>query len=152
MADTRVQLEVEAWVRNHWMPQHLGTSFEPKRLKLQPGGFFEFDAVCSNGEVVATISTSAAKTAGGKLATGAVMKHRSDMLFLLMAPAIRRLLILTDGTMDLFWQRQRARGRVPTQIEVMQADIPSELQERLDQARGRSSAEMLPHLATPNEV
>jgi hypothetical protein len=143
MADTRVQLEVEAWVRNTWLPQHLGLSFEAKRLQLESGGFFEFDAVSPKGEVVATISTSAAKTANGKLATGAVMKHRSDMLFLLMVPAGRRLLVLTNRTMELYWERQRARGRVPTQIEVLYAELPAELEEKLMGARSRSSAEML---------
>jgi hypothetical protein len=38
MADTRVQLEVEDWVRKEWMPQHFGMNFYRERLKVRSGG------------------------------------------------------------------------------------------------------------------
>jgi hypothetical protein len=40
MADTRVQLEVEDWVREHWMQQQFGQNFYRNRLKLSSGGFY----------------------------------------------------------------------------------------------------------------
>lgn len=143
MADTRCQLEVEDWVRREWLPARFGQEFRSSKLRLLPGGKFEFDAVSADGTIVATISTSAAWTVGGKRSTGAIMKHRSDMLFLLMARAAVRLLVLTEDTMYTFWEAQQRRGRVPTEIEVVLARLPSELQTRLVQARARSSAEML---------
>jgi hypothetical protein len=68
MADTRVQLEVEDWVRQEWMPQHFGVNFYRERLKIRSGGVFDFDAVSADKSIVATISTSGAKTSGGKYA------------------------------------------------------------------------------------
>ena len=61
MADTRVQLEVEGWVRQQWMPQHLGMNFYRERLKIRSGGVFDFDAVSADANIVATISTSGAR-------------------------------------------------------------------------------------------
>ena len=58
MADTRVQLEVEDWVWQAWMPQHFGISFYRERLKIRSGGVFDFDAVSADRTIVATISTS----------------------------------------------------------------------------------------------
>lgn len=87
MADTRVQLEVEDWVRREWMPRQFGQRFSRERVSLSPGGVFDFDAVGEDGRVVATISTSGAKTSGGKNAVGKMLKVRSDIYFLLLAKA-----------------------------------------------------------------
>src|SRR6266404_9696240 len=65
MAHTGVQLEVEDWVRREWLPQEFGQRFSRERLKLTPGGFFDFDAVSADEKIVASISTSAARTATG---------------------------------------------------------------------------------------
>ena len=91
MADTRVQLEIENWVRSEWLPQQYGQRFTARKLMFDTGGKFNFDAVSEDGTIVANISTSAATTAGNKFATGKMQKLRADMLFLLMAPATIRL-------------------------------------------------------------
>jgi hypothetical protein len=99
MADTRVQLEVEDWVRRNWMGPQYGTSFSRERLRLRSGGVFDFDAVSLDQSIVATISTSGSKTAGGKYAVGKMLKLRSDMLFLTMVNAKRRIMVLTERDM-----------------------------------------------------
>ena len=81
MADTRVQLEVEDCVRREWMPNYFGKRFRRERLELSSGGVFDFDAVSDDESMVATISTSGAKTASGKQAVGKLLKIRSDMFF-----------------------------------------------------------------------
>jgi hypothetical protein len=40
MADTRMQLEVEDWVRREWMPGKFGQPFFRERVRLSPGGVF----------------------------------------------------------------------------------------------------------------
>ncbi|MFV2045429.1 MAG: hypothetical protein ACC700_19630, partial [Anaerolineales bacterium] len=70
MADTRVQAEVEDWVRMHWMPETFGMPFYRERIQLTSGGVFDFDAVNSDRSIVASISTSGATTASGKRAVG----------------------------------------------------------------------------------
>lgn len=78
MADTRIQIEVEDWVRLNWMPQQFGQKFCRERLPLSSGGVFDFDAVSEDRKIVATISTSGAKTVTGKHAVGKLLKIRSE--------------------------------------------------------------------------
>lgn len=141
MADTRIQLEVEDWVRRHWMAPHFGMKFSRERLRLRSGGVFDFDAVSEDHSVVATISTSGSKTAGGKNAVGKMLKLRSDMLFLTMVEAKRRIIILTERDMCDQCEREVAGGRVPAEIEFACAVIPDELRVRLVAARLKASGE-----------
>jgi hypothetical protein len=78
------------------MTKEFSEPFYRERVRLTSGGVFYFDAVKRDGTVVATISTSGGTTSSGKLATGALMKLRSDMLFLTLAEPKRALLILTE--------------------------------------------------------
>jgi hypothetical protein len=144
MADTRVQLEVEDWVRTNWMKETYGQKFGRERVKLRSGGKFDFDAVSSDDEIVATISTSASITSGGKHGVGKMMKIRSDMLFLTMADAKRRLVVLTEKDMFDKCLAEVAGGRVPPEIEFALAEIPDELREKLKKARKASSDEVQP--------
>ena len=117
MADTRVQLEIEDWVRQHWMPREYGQEFSRERLRLSPGGVFDFDAVSHDKTFAATISTSGARTASGKLGVGKKMKIRSDIYFLLLSGVTRRLVVFTERDMHDEWVKERGAGRVPEDIE-----------------------------------
>src|SRR2546422_10975751 len=110
MADTRVQLEVEDWVRQNWMPKQYGHLFRRERLRLDSGGVFDFDAVSADNATVATISTSAGSTASGKHPTGKLMKLRSDMFFLLLVDAKRRLVVLTEPNMYELCVKEKNRS------------------------------------------
>jgi len=142
MADTRVQLEVEDWVRLNWLTPHFGMKFSRERLSLRSGGVFDFDAVSDDGSIVATISTSGSKTSGGKHAVGKMLKLRSDMLFLTMVEAKRRVIVLTERDMCDQCEKEAAGGRVPPEIEFVCASIPDDLRARLIAARSKASAEL----------
>jgi hypothetical protein len=143
MADTRIQLEVEDWVRRNWMASHFGMKFSRERLPIRSGGIFDFDAVSEDYSVVATISTSGSKTSGGKHAVGKILKLRSDMLFLTMVEAKRRLVVLTERDMCDQCEKEAAGGRVPPEVEFVCAAIPDELRLRLVAARIKASGEAL---------
>jgi len=128
MADTRVQLEVEDWVRRNWMPTEYGSNFSRERLPLRSGGVFDFDAVSNDHSIVATISTSGSKTSGGKNAVGKLLKLRSDMLFLTLVEAKRRMIVLTEQDMYEQCKKEVAGGRVPKEIEFACAAIPDDLE------------------------
>ena len=145
MADTRVQLEVEDWVRQEWMPQKFGQRFHRERVRLSSGGVFDFDAVSEDRKIVATISTSGSKTASGKHAVGKLLKIRSDMLFLLLAENVeRRIVVLTESDMVGLCRKEVDGGRVPATIEFVHAQIPKDLNAKLRDARGRASKETSP--------
>lgn len=141
MADTRIQLAVEDWVRRNWMEKAFGMKFSRERLPLRSGGVFDFDAVSEDRSIVATISTSGSKTSGGKHAVGKILKLRSDMLFLTMVVAKQRLIILTERDMCDQCEREAAGGRVPPEITFACATIPDELRVRLVAARLTASGE-----------
>jgi hypothetical protein len=143
MADTRIQFEVEDWVRHNWMVPSLGTRFARERLPLRSGGFFDFDAVSEDRSIVATISTSGSKTAGGNYAVGKMLKLRSDMLYLTMVEAKRRLIVLTERDMCDQCEKEYAGGRVPREIEFICAVIPDQLRALLVAARLKASTESL---------
>jgi hypothetical protein len=144
MADTRIQLMVENWVRQNWLPGKFIQSFSPKRIQLSAGGYFVFDAVSEDGSIVANISTSSGVTSGGKIPSGKVHKLRADMLFLLMVKADHRLIVLTEKGMYDLCIKERANGRVPLEIEFALAELPEMLRKSLREARAIASIEVSP--------
>ncbi len=144
MADTRVQLEVEYWVRGEWLLHKYRQQFRSERVKLSSGGVFEFDAVSADNTIVATISTARAHTASGKLGVGKMMKIRSDMYFLMLAECQRRLVVLTERDMFLQFEKERQSGRVPTTIEFIHVEIPADLDAKLRLSRQAASKEVAP--------
>jgi hypothetical protein len=143
MADTTCQIECEDWIRREWMGKEFGEPFYRERVRLTSGGVFDFDAVNRDGTVVATISTSGGKTSSGKLATGGLMKLRSDMLFLTLAQPKRALLILTERQAYDLCRKERDAGRVPRDIEFHHVTLPADLADKLSLAKRRSSDESL---------
>ncbi len=144
MADTRVQLEVEDWVRREWMPGQFGQRFGRERVPLTPGGVFDFDAVSEDDTIVATISTSGARTASGKLGVGKLLKIRSDMYFLMLAKAQRRVVVLTEPDMLDRLMEERKSGRIPPEIEFVRVSLPETLASKLKKARTIASREVSP--------
>jgi hypothetical protein len=144
MADTRTQLKAEDWVRRNWLPQQFGQPFHRERLELSSGGVFDFDAVSADNSIVVTISTSAAATSGGRSGAGKLMKLRSDMFFLMLAKAQRRLVVLTQQDMRELCERERNRGRIPKDIEFHLVVLPPELVKELNDARKVASEEVQP--------
>jgi len=144
MANTRIQLEVEDWIRQKWLPQEFGQSFRPEKLRLDAGGVFDFDAVSTDNSIVASISTSNASTPGGKSGAGKLQKLRADMLFLSMAEAKRRIIVLTERDMYDLCQKEKKSGRVPLSIEFAHAELPTDLAVQLREAREVASREVSP--------
>ena len=144
MADTRCQVECEDWVRREWMPKAFGQQFYRERMPLTSGGVFDFDAVSADKTIVASISTSGSRTARGNYATGKMMKLRSDMLYLLLSEAPRKVMILCEEDMYARCQLERENGRLPKEIEFVHAPLPIELASKLIAARKLGSDEVSP--------
>ncbi len=69
-------------------------------------------------------------------------KIRSDILFLLLAKADRKLVVFTERDMYEWWNREDARGRVPGGIEFKLVEIPEDLRAKLEKAQREASREM----------
>jgi hypothetical protein len=149
MADTRFQHEVEEWVRQNFLSPHFRQPFEKKRLALRSGGTFEFDGVSTDRQIAVCISTGAGVTAGGKYPTAKVQKLRSDMYFLLLADCQRRVLCVTAADMFEVIQKELRNGRVASEIEVLHAILPADVEEKLKVARRLASMESKPRPDLP---
>ncbi|MDE0478982.1 MAG: hypothetical protein OXI13_05065, partial [Gammaproteobacteria bacterium] len=109
MAKSKTNVAVEVWITEEWLPEHIGKdlSFSKTKLPLTSGGEFEFDAVSNDAHIIANISTSALKTARGKYGSGKVQKIRSDIYFLLLARATRKLMVLSEQDMYDWWIKEK---------------------------------------------
>lgn len=146
MANTRVQLEVEDWVRREWLPKFYNQQFRRERLRLSAGGVFDFDAVSSDNSIVANISTSSGLTSGGRSPAGKIQKLRADMLFLLMVKAEKRLIVLTEKGMYDLCLKEKGNGRVPLEIEFVLVELHETLSKSLQDAREIASKEVSPEV------
>lgn len=144
MADSRIQLEIEKWIRDNFLPQKYHQQFTPRRLQLNTEGFFDFDAVSADDTIVANISTSSYKTSGGKNGSGKIQKIRSDMLFLLMVPAKKRLIVFSEEDMFDYFMKEKQKGRVPNEVELIYSPIPENLRSYLLDAKKIAAHEVSP--------
>ena len=135
---------VEDWVRREWMLERYGRRFSRERADLNSGGVFDFDAVSADATIVANISTSGSKTASGNYAVGKMLKVRSDVYFLLLAKADRKLMLLTERDMYERWLSEVEGGRVPDCIEFLHVEIPDDLNLKLKASRRAASREVTP--------
>ena len=129
MIDTKAQIEVEKWIREVYLPNKYGQSFQQKNLGLQSRTQSKFDAVSDDSEIVAMISTSAGFTSSGKVATDEVMKVRSDALRFLMLDARpqKTLMISTDQSMIDVVKDEKKKGRFPKELEILRVKLPPDL-------------------------
>jgi len=144
MANTRIQIEVEDWICKNWLPAKFGQRFHRDRLRLISGGVFDYDAVSEDGRIVIVVSTSGARTSSGKYGAGKMMKIRSDLYFLLLVQADRRVIVFTEREMLDQFKKELDGGRIPKEIEYYLADIPDDLRVKLEAARRFSIDEMAP--------
>ncbi|MYN67191.1 MAG: hypothetical protein F4X11_19520 [Acidobacteria bacterium] len=144
MADTSAQLTVEDWVRREWMRAQYGQPCSRERVRLTPGGVFDFDAVSADHRIVAVISTSGYKTATGRSGSGKMHKIRSDIYFLLLTEVERKLVLLTEQDMYAQWEKEVEKGRVPDSVEFVRVEIPEDLNRQLRDSRRAASREVTP--------
>jgi hypothetical protein len=144
MADSSVQVEIANWIRKQWLPSNFGQSFLKEPVLLSSGGTYTFDAISTVESIAVAVSTSSARTASGRNAIGKMQKIRADMYFLLLANVRQRIVVLTETEMLAMCEKEVDRGRVPRSIEFVFAEIPSELAQRLTEARSIASNEVSP--------
>lgn len=143
MADTSAQHSAEKWVVTHFLPEHFeGTSFSGRKLTLKWGGQFAFDAVSQDGKIVGLVSTSAARTAGGKAAIAKFQKLKADALYLLNVNGAEQLLmIFTEDSMLKHFEKEQKSGRFPPEIAFLLAPLPEDIHACVLAARHIASAE-----------
>ena len=126
------------------MPSEIGGVFNKRNLTLTSGGVYEFDAVSEDSNIVGSVYTGNLLTSGGNQGAGEKQKVLSDIYFLLLVDARRKLILLTDHKMTEYWTNQQIAGRVPDEIEIVLVGLPSDLRSILDAAIEMASQEVRP--------
>jgi len=144
MANTGMQHRAEKWIRDTWLPGEFKQPFQKIQLRLTSGGHFEFDAVSADRRTIGTVSTGKAVTRGGKQGAGKMNKIRSDILFLSLRKARRRLVILTERDMHAKCVRQQELGRLPKWAKMTLVRLPPDIAKSLRRARRKASREVSP--------
>jgi hypothetical protein len=145
MANTGAQRKVADWIREECLFPKFGQKFYRKEVPLSSGGVFECSAVSEDGRIVASITTSKALSAGGGIGVGKMKSIRSDIYFLHLAKAQRRIVVFTEPDMRAEWEKEQKNGRVPENIEFMDAKLPDNLRRELEKARSIASNEVRPN-------
>ena len=146
MADTaKVAHEVEQWIMENWMVKEFGHEFRRAKVMLTSGGEHTFSAVNNGTSIVACIITSEAKTPSSSRGTGKMNKVRSDLYYLLLTNAKRKVVIFTEPDMFDAWNKEAEVKRVPSCIEFKLAIITDKvLLNKLQETRQRASKEVTP--------
>lgn len=118
------------------------TVFRRQRLRLQPGGYHEFDAVSENGRVVASVKTA---TAPGRHPASNTTNCLAELYFLSMAPARRKILVLTSPEFHETFRIALA-GKLPGNVEIMHVPLPQDVAERVAAVQRAGTDETQPVL------
>jgi hypothetical protein len=147
MADTRAYGEAERWIRDIGLPARFpGQHFEKRDLRVGTRrngdpGYHSFDAVSHDGQIVASVKASSGLTSGGKLPVGKTKDAYTELHFLSLVSASKRVLILTDSDFFRIFS-DVSDGRLPQGVEVLHIPLPDEIQAKVRAARGIASEEM----------
>ncbi|MEW6141640.1 MAG: hypothetical protein AB1597_00585 [Chloroflexota bacterium] len=101
----------------------------------------KFDAVSSDGTVIASIKSHSWKTSGGKIPSGKIGEIYQSLYFLSLAKAKTKLLIFTNkDTRDGF--ERIADGKVPSDVKIKYLQLPPKLQLEVTKVIRLASDEM----------
>ena len=127
MANTNlIKSKIHPYVRS-WLKDQYGVEFGKNALPLRHcEGKHEFDAVSSNGNIVAEIKTASGWTSGGKHPSGKRASAFEQLYFLSLVEADKKLLVITDAEF-LEIMKARTAGIVPADIELVKCPLPPNL-------------------------
>lgn len=143
MANTNLyKTHVEPFVRAELERIH-GVAFSSKIIALPTGGTHEFDAVSTDGAIVASIKSLSAKTASGKRPAAKYHNCVAELYFLSLVDAPRRILVLTTPEWHVMFM-EYMKGRLVPGVEIELLRLPPELQAEVDKVRDMASNEVSP--------
>jgi len=136
-----IKSKIHPYVRS-WLKDQYAVEFGKNALPLRDcEGKHEFDAVSSNGKIVAEIKTASGWTSGGKHPSGKRASAFEQLYFLSLVEADNKLLIITDA--DFFEiMKGRTAGIVPTNIKLVKCPLPPHLAEIVHSITNEASKEI----------
>ena len=141
MVNTNYLKEIEHWVRDNCLAEQFpGKCFSKQTLKLRTGGNHEFDAVSQDNSIIAGIKTNSGKTSGGHPPSGKYFALYTEIYFLSLVQAQKRLLVLTNEDMYKAFQNH-SRGKIAEGIEIVFCQLPQNIREKVASIQAEASRE-----------
>lgn len=123
------------------------TVFHSRRVRLQPGGYHEFEAVSDNGRIVASVKTAAANS---RHPASTMANCLAALYFLTLVRAHRKILVLTSPEFHATFMTVMA-GKIPHGMEIMHIPLPADVQSRVAAVQQAGTDETQPAL-DPEEL
>lgn len=140
MANTVALQEAIDWARGELERTH-GLLFAKRTVRLHTGGTRSFNAVASDGSVVATVLNSSGATSGGKKPVGKLRYAIAELYFLSLVDCPQRLLVVTNAEFLGYLSKEIA-GALVDGIELVHLPLPPLLAGRVAQVTAAASEEM----------
>jgi hypothetical protein len=142
MANTNlIKTRIQPYVRN-WLKRKYGIAFGRNKLPLHEcEGVHFFDAVSTDGKIVAEIKAASGNTSGGKHPSGKRASAFEQLYFLSLAKAETKLLILTNLEFFNIIETKSA-GTLPTSIQLLYCRLPARLQALVQSVTDEASEEI----------
>ncbi|HEY7596017.1 MAG TPA: hypothetical protein VH969_22940 [Actinophytocola sp.] len=118
------------------------TVFHNRRMRLQPGGYHEFEAVSDNGRIVASVKTAAGN---GRHPAGTISNCLAALYFLSLVRAHRKILVLTSPEFHAMFMIAMD-GKIPHGVEIMHVPLPADVQARVAAVQQAGTDETQPAL------
>lgn len=119
-------------------------------LPLRSGGEHRFDVVSKDRTLIAGVKTTRIR-ANGKMASGPVKSLYTEILFLHLADAETKLLVLTDHDVFRCFTRE-SRGKVPADVTIVHVPLPDAVATRIRLVHEAASLEIVKRSAPPVPV
>ena len=113
--------EHESWIRNEFLPKKFGQEFAKKKLGVQSGAEIEFDAVSTDGKIVAIISSIPGMTSEGRPDPDVLAKVREKILWCVSLNEKPETIVFayTEKSMGELLKQEKQKGRLPKNLKLM---------------------------------
>ncbi|MDO8747734.1 MAG: hypothetical protein Q7J72_01280 [Candidatus Omnitrophota bacterium] len=127
---TGLKNPVEQYVRD-WCSRSFGVAVEDseKEIRLVTGGVHRFDVVAKDRSLVAGIKTSSLRD-NGRVGTGTIKSTYTEIYFLSIVKADKKLMILTDKRYCDYFQG-KSKGKIVQDVEIIYCPLPKRLAEEV---------------------
>jgi hypothetical protein len=134
------RLEAEDYIRKEALPKIYGQKFRRERMKLSTGGYYDFDAVSDDEQILCCISTSVGETGGGNSAISKLFKMKAELLSMLLAGQKKMVMAFSNKQMAGLLQNEQDQGRIPLEVEIHVVSLPENMLSGLNEALAQSRA------------
>lgn len=140
MANTAPLQQAIEWVRRDLGERHK-TVFTKAPVHLRTGGIHTFNAVATDGSLVATVTNHSGVTSGGKKPVGKIKSAIADLYWLSLVDAPQRSLVVTNHDFLTILEIE-LKGALVERLSLVHVELPADLAADVARVSRAASDEM----------